>query len=308
MGRGTIRRVRGYRSRAGMRVVVQERDQDRLLRLAGRRLCEKVRGVLAIKPQAVLGVPGGRSAAAVFQAMLEEELDWRPCTSSSWTSGWCRSTTRQQLQAAARAPRAPLAQAGRLDPGNAHPFVLDPRARSRREALRGRPGEARLSVRRRPPERGEDGHVGALFPRHHSVEDRHHGFLVMHDSPKPPPGRMTASRSLLQTAGAAVVLFVGEAKREAYERFDDETCPWPAARRSSCWRSGLGVFTDSGRAVLATLGRRERRRRQDGAGAVPATGQRGGAMKSCDLVLFGAMATSRGESSCRRCTSWTRRG
>ena len=72
---------------------------------------------------------------------------------------------------------------------------------------------------------GEDGHVGALFPRHHSVEDRHHGFIVMDDSPKPPPGRMTSSLSLMQTASAAVLIFAGEAKREAYARFNDTSCP-----------------------------------------------------------------------------------
>ena len=70
---------------------------------------------------------------------------------------------------------------------------------------------------------GEDGHVGALYPDHHSVADQHHGFIVMDDSPKPPPERMTSSLSLMQTAEVALLLFVGEAKREAYERFNDPT-------------------------------------------------------------------------------------
>ena len=58
--------------------------------------------------------------------------------------------------------------------------------------------------------------MGALYPNHHSIEDRHHGFIVMHDSPKPPPDRMTSSLSLMQSADVALILFVGEAKREAY--------------------------------------------------------------------------------------------
>ncbi len=68
---------------------------------------------------------------------------------------------------------------------------------------------------------GEDGHVGALYPHHHSIMDKHHGFIVMDDSPKPPPERMTSSLSLMQTADTALILFVGEAKREAYIKFND---------------------------------------------------------------------------------------
>ena len=84
---------------------------------------------------------------------------------------------------------------------------------------------------------GEDGHVGALYPHHHSFADRHHGFIVMDDSPKPPPERMTSSLSLMQTAEAAVLLFVGEAKREAYAKFNDAAVSGGSpARRNWCWR------------------------------------------------------------------------
>jgi 6-phosphogluconolactonase len=72
---------------------------------------------------------------------------------------------------------------------------------------------------------GEDNHVGALYPYHHSLADKHHGFIVVDDSLKPPPERMTSSLSLMQTAEAAVLLFVGEAKRKAFEKFNDAVCP-----------------------------------------------------------------------------------
>jgi 6-phosphogluconolactonase len=55
--------------------------------------------------------------------------------------------------------------------------------------------------------------------------DKHHGFIVMDDSPKPPPDRMTSSLSLMQTADTALILFVGEAKREAYIKFNDAKLP-----------------------------------------------------------------------------------
>ena len=210
-----------------MAAIIRDQDQGRLLRAAAHHICERVSGVLAAKPQAILAVPGGRSAATIFQAMREEQLDWRrvhffivderlvPIDHPDSNFKLLRENLIE-----------PLVQAGRIDPGNAHPFVLDTAcadrgaARYERElaALGFRYDVVLLSA-------GEDGHVGALYPRHHSIADRHHGFIVMDDSPKPPPGRMTSSLSLMQTASAAVLVFAGEAKREAWGRFNDEACP-----------------------------------------------------------------------------------
>lgn len=204
--------------------VVRDGDRQRLLRDAGRLVCERVRGTLARRPLAVVAVPGGRSAAAVFRAMLAEDLDWRRVHFF---------VVDERLVPLAHPDSnfallhenlvAPLSRAGRIDPGNAHPFVLDAagagRAAERYERELGAFGlrydVVLLSA-------GEDGHVGALYPRHHSVEDPRHGFIVMDDSPKPPPGRMSSSASLVRSASAAVLLFVGESKRGAWARFNDE--------------------------------------------------------------------------------------
>ena len=210
-----------------MMAIIRDRDQGRLLEAAGRHLCEKVRGVLAAKGRAILAVPGGRSAATIFQAMRREELDWRRVhlfvVDERLVPVDHPDSNFKLLQ---EHLVAPLAQAGRFDPGNAHPFVLDAasadRGAGRYERILAdfgfRYDVVLLSS-------GEDGHVGALYPRHHSVADRHHGFIVMDDSPKPPPGRMTSSLSLMQTASAAVLVFAGAAKREAFGKFNDVTCP-----------------------------------------------------------------------------------
>jgi 6-phosphogluconolactonase len=72
----------------------------------------------------------------------------------------------------------------------------------------------------------------------------------MDDSPKPPPGRMTSSLSLVQTASVAVILFVGEAKREAYGRFNDEKCPVSDCPAKLVLAIGdATVFTDLGSAA-----------------------------------------------------------
>jgi 6-phosphogluconolactonase len=66
---------------------------------------------------------------------------------------------------------------------------------------------------------GEDGHIGGLFPGHSGIAADDPFFITFTDSPKPPSGRISSSKILLQTASSALVLFNGETKAEAYQRF-----------------------------------------------------------------------------------------
>jgi 6-phosphogluconolactonase len=227
--------------------LIRDGDPDRLLETAGRHLCDKLRAALAGRERVNLAVPGGRSVVKIFQAMLREDLDWRRVhffivderlvpldhADSNFKLLQDRLVT-------------PLAQAGRIAADNAHPFILDPasadRGAGRYEKVLAEHGFRYDAVLLSA---GEDGHVGALYPHHHSVEDRHHGFIVMDDSPKPPPGRMTSSLSLMQTADAAILLFVGEAKRGAYGRFNDARLPVAACPAKLALDIGdLTVCTD----------------------------------------------------------------
>lgn len=68
---------------------------------------------------------------------------------------------------------------------------------------------------------GEDGHVSSLFPNHNSIKDPSESFILVNDSPKPPKTRISASRKLIAKSKTALLLFFGEQKRKAYERFLD---------------------------------------------------------------------------------------
>ena len=77
---------------------------------------------------------------------------------------------------------------------------------------------------------GEDGHVAGLFPHHLSLAHSGDFFLVYEESPKPPNGRMTSSRRLLQRSSCLMLFFLGEAKRPALEAYLNsevaiEDCP-----------------------------------------------------------------------------------
>ncbi|MDZ7699033.1 MAG: 6-phosphogluconolactonase [Deltaproteobacteria bacterium] len=202
------------------------KDQERLLKSAAHQLCEGIRGVLAEREHVNLAVPGGRNVAKIFQAMQEEEVDWQQVHFFMIDE---RLVPVDHPDSNYKLLKDhfidPLAEAGRITPGNAHPFILDPAGADygaghyeRVLAEHGFRYDIILLSS------GEDGHVGALYPHHPSIMDTHHGFLVMHDSPKPPPDRMTSSLSLMQTAEIAVLLFVGEAKHTAMEKFNDAAC------------------------------------------------------------------------------------
>lgn len=210
-----------------MLTLIEDRDQGRLLRKAASCLCEKIRKLLAGQELVNLAVPGGRNVAQIFRTMSAERLDWQrvhffmvderlvpvdhPDSNYALLNGHLIT---------------PLARSGWIAPGNAHPFILAPDlpdsgAQNYERVLAGYGSRYDIILL----SSGEDGHVGALFPGHHSFANPHHGFIVMDDSPKPPPGRVTSSLSLVQTAGIALLLFVGGAKREAYGKFNDPSCP-----------------------------------------------------------------------------------
>lgn len=66
---------------------------------------------------------------------------------------------------------------------------------------------------------GEDGHIAALFPNHHSLYNESENFIIMHDSPKIPLKRFTVSKKLLLKAKTAITFFLGENKKNTYKNY-----------------------------------------------------------------------------------------
>jgi 6-phosphogluconolactonase len=78
---------------------------------------------------------------------------------------------------------------------------------------------------------GPDGHTASLFPG----QPEQQGLVAaIHDSPKPPPTRITLTRPLLNRSGAVLFLVTGKDKAEAlkavFESADDDPHALPAAR------------------------------------------------------------------------------
>lgn len=92
---------------------------------------------------------------------------------------------------------------------------------------------------------GEDGHVASLFPRGSgdasglSWDSPAARVMLVERSPKPPPRRLTLTRSFLATAKAHVVFAVGAGKRDAIARLRAGDPALPATGLE-----GLVVVTD----------------------------------------------------------------
>ena len=65
---------------------------------------------------------------------------------------------------------------------------------------------------------GEDGHTLSLFPGHPRASDRDRLVLAVHDSPKPPPDRITLSLKALEGTRSCIVLAAGAGKADAIGR------------------------------------------------------------------------------------------
>ncbi len=67
---------------------------------------------------------------------------------------------------------------------------------------------------------GEDGHVASLFPRHPALTSAKFVEAV-HNSPKPPPERVTLTFRAFSRETVIILFFFGTGKREAYVRFSE---------------------------------------------------------------------------------------
>jgi 6-phosphogluconolactonase len=92
---------------------------------------------------------------------------------------------------------------------------------------------------------GPDAHTCSLFPSHSSIADPSEEFILVTGSPKPPAGRISMSRSMVEKTGNVFLFLIGESKRAAYNKFMDDSveindAPIKAARQAE----NCLVFTD----------------------------------------------------------------
>lgn len=222
---------------------IRRGERSALDEAAAALVAEAIDDRLREAPHVVLGVVGGRSVGGIYERLRARALPWerlhvfladeRLVPVSSDESNW-------------KLVAGDLLAGGELPASGAHPFPFDPAdpdagVGAYDVALRqlgGRFDVAILSA-------GEDGHTASLFPNHPSVASDAEGFVLVEDSPKPPPRRVSASRRLLERTDVGILVFYGESKQPALDLFTAPgttvaECP---SRVVTTMRQGV-VFTD----------------------------------------------------------------
>jgi 6-phosphogluconolactonase len=205
---------------------------DRLGKAGSEIIADSLSEGIKRKGFAVLGVPGGRSVKAIFDHIAHERsIDWHNVHIFLVDERLVERThPDSNFKLAFDSFISGLLTEGRIGQRNIHAFDLIPDSRdlgiSAYNVDFARFGGFDCIVLGV----GEDGHVGALYPRHHSIKNPINEYFTMSDSPKPPKDRMTGSRSMFEAADTAIALFIGEAKRDAHRIYLDpavsvEDCP-----------------------------------------------------------------------------------
>ncbi len=69
---------------------------------------------------------------------------------------------------------------------------------------------------------GEDSHIASLFPNHKSVYNEEKKYILVEDSPKEPPIRISMSKKMIANCSYVFIFFIGNEKLKAYKMFQDE--------------------------------------------------------------------------------------
>lgn len=205
-------------------------------------IAEKIRSVAKAKSQVILGIPGGTSVIGVFKQLLQQEIPWKQVHIFMVDE---RCATIHSLDSNYRIAYQnfieELIKSNKIIEKNVHPFMYDAsnifgslkHYDQDHLKLGGVYDIILLSA-------GEDGHVASLFPNHGSVKNHASRFFYIHDAPKLPKSRMTASRTLLQKSKSAFILFFGKEKEMAWNSFND-----PAKTIESCPAKLITTINDS---------------------------------------------------------------
>lgn len=219
-----------------MPTYISHKDQSEALAAGAKALLAQLRVVR--ESQIVLALPGGRSTAPFIEALSGLLSPTDPTDAAPWSRVQIFIVDERLVPlnhpdsnfGLVRKSCASLLEKNIISESQLHPFVSEDR--SEEEAIRTYSDELRRFGGRfhiTLISSGEDGHIAGLFPNHPGL--RSTGlFTTFHDSPKPPPHRMTATRSLIEQSDAAFILFFGEGKRGALQNFKDgavplEVCP-----------------------------------------------------------------------------------
>lgn len=160
-----------------------------------------------------LVLAGGRTPAAIYRLLATRQADW-----ANWRLYFgderCLPVTHEERNS--RMAGMAWLDHGAVPADNIHPIPAELGAEAAAERYgaviqKARPFDLVLLGM------GEDGHTASLFPGqcHPDTEAVH----AVHNAPKPPPDRVSLSRTSLSDSRDVIVLVTGAGKRAAVQRW-----------------------------------------------------------------------------------------
>ncbi|MFW6311563.1 MAG: 6-phosphogluconolactonase [Nanoarchaeota archaeon] len=186
---------------------------------------KSVKLILEKKEKVIMAIPGGRSVKDLFELFKFSNLPWEKIH-IFWVDDRLVNNDSQEsnYKLAYDSFIKFLIENKKLPERNVHPFKLD--ESDEKKGIKDYESELKKFGNKFDISIfgvGEDGHIGALYPKHHSIFDENDFFIMMDDSPKLPKERMTGTKKLFRRSQYAFVLFIGKAKRDAYLGYLDKS-------------------------------------------------------------------------------------
>ncbi|TKB09278.1 6-phosphogluconolactonase [Desulforhopalus sp. IMCC35007] len=197
-------------------------EREELIKKTATLISERALQLLKSKQHVVIAVPGGSSVAAVYRELSGLKMPWKNIHLFLVDE---RLVPVDHPESNVKLIRENMGTG--LPSGLIHPF--DSSVQTPEQALAEYQKELDLCGGKLDIvllSSGEDGHIASLFPRHPLLNETQERFCLLDDSPKPPPGRMTASPGLIETADTGILLFFGEGKAQALQRYLDPQLLW----------------------------------------------------------------------------------
>ncbi len=201
-------------SKRGEHMIIQG-SREQLAEKTAYVLYKSIQVVLKKKEHASVGIPGGRSVGDILKCFKDFALPWKRIQMFMLDERLVPLDHPDSNYKLVKQHMGDTVPADMI-----HPFIYDPNAselsvKAYNEELQRYGGCLDVVM----VSSGEDGHIASLFPNHHSVVEPRNGFFLMYDSPKPPPGRMSASLDLIRQADSGIILFLGSEKKNALRNF-----------------------------------------------------------------------------------------
>ena len=175
-------------------------------------LVRKLNEIIQKKGKALIALPGGRSVVGIFKELKKSDLDWSKIhifmVDERMVSFDDTDSNYKQLHELLLK---------RINT-NSYPFIVEKGIKEYNKQFQQQGAHFDIVVLGV----GEDGHIAALFPDHPLLNKKEKTYFSLNNSPKLPSRRITASPAIIKDADMVILLFVSEAKKQAFQKFKVE--------------------------------------------------------------------------------------